>query len=141
MIPGLGGMADKLGAAGEDPERELKRVDGIINSMTEYERENPTKIDRSRRNRIAAGCGVEPSEVNALLKQFGEMATMMKRMSGMGAMDRMRAVQEIARNSDPSGNFKVQKQRSKRGPQSSDKQKELKKKQRKDKKKARKRNK
>tara|TARA_R110002072_G_scaffold302615_1_gene486769 strand:+ start:21094 stop:22569 length:1476 start_codon:yes stop_codon:yes gene_type:complete len=141
MIPGLGGMADKLGAAGEDPEKELKRVDGIINSMTEYERENPSKIDRSRRNRIAAGCGVEPSEVNALLKQFGEMATMMKRMSGMGAMDRMRAVQEIARNSDPSGNFKVQKQRSKRGPQNSDKLKELKKKQRKDKKKARKRNK
>ena len=141
MIPGLGGMADKLGAAGEDPEKELKRVDGIINSMTEYERENPSKIDRSRRNRIAAGCGVEPSEVNALLKQFGEMATMMKRMSGMGAMDRMKAVQEIAQNSDPSGNFKVQKQRSKRGPQSSDKLKELKKKQRQDKKKARKRNK
>ncbi|NQV26748.1 MAG: signal recognition particle protein [Rhodopirellula sp.] len=141
MIPGLGGMADKLGAAGEDPEKELKRVDGIINSMTEYEREHPSKIDRSRRNRIASGCGVEPAEVNALLKQFGEMATMMKRMSGMGAMDRMRAVQDIARNSDPSGNFKVQKQRSKRGPQSSDKLKDLKKKQRQDKKKSRKRNK
>lgn len=140
MIPGLGGMSDALSASGEDPEKELKRVDGIINSMTEYEREHPTKIDRSRRNRIAAGCGVEPSEVNALLKQFGEMATMMKRMSGMGAMDRMRAVQDIAKNSDPSGNFKVQKQRSKRGPQNTDKLKELKKKQRKDKKKARKRN-
>lgn len=139
MIPGLGGMADKLGAAGEDPEQELKRVDGIINSMTQYERENPSKIDRSRRNRIAAGCGVEPSEVNALLKQFGEMATMMKRMSGMGAMDRMRAVQDIARNSDPSGNFKVQKQRSKRGPQNAQKLKDLKKKKRQDKKKARKR--
>ena len=140
MIPGLGGMADKLGAAGEDPEKELKRVDGIINSMTEYEKEHPSKIDRSRRNRIAKGCGVEPSEVNALLKQFGEMATMMKRMSGMGAMDRMRAVQDIARNSDPSGNFKVQKQRSKRGPQNAQKQKDLKKKKRQDKKKARKRN-
>jgi hypothetical protein len=69
------------------------------------------------------------------------MATMMKKMSGMGAMDRMKAVQDIAKNSDPSGNFKVQKQRSKRGPQSTDKLKELKKKQRKDKKKSRKRNK
>jgi signal recognition particle subunit SRP54 len=141
MIPGLGGMSDALGASGEDPEKELKRVDGIINSMTEYEREHPAKIDRSRRNRIATGCGVEPSEVNALLKQFGEMATMMKRMSGMGAMDRMKAVQDIAKNSDPSGNFKVQKQRSKRGPQNANKLKDLKKKQRQDKKKARKRNK
>jgi signal recognition particle subunit SRP54 len=141
MIPGLGGMASALDKQGEDPEKDLQRVDGIINSMTEYEREHPSKIDRSRRNRIATGCGVEPSEVNALLKQFGEMATMMKRMSGMGAMDRMKAVQDIAKNSDPSGNFKVQKQRSKRGPQSSDKLKDLKKKQRKDKKKSRKRNK
>ena len=107
--------------------------------MTEYEKEHPSKIDRSRRNRIATGCGVEPSEVNALLKQFSEMATMMKRMSGMGAMDRMRAVQDIAKNSDPSGNFKVQKQRSKRGPQNAQKLKDLKKTKRQDKKKARKR--
>jgi signal recognition particle subunit SRP54 len=59
----------------------------------------------------------------------------------MGAMDRMRAVQDIAKNSDPSGNFKVQKQRSKRGPQETDKLKDLKKKKRQDKKKSRKRNK
>lgn len=138
MIPGMGDMMGALD--GEDPEKELKRVDGIINSMTAWERDNPSKIDRSRRNRIAAGCGVEPSEINGLLKQFNEMSTLMKRMSGMGAMDRMRAVQDIAKNTDPSGQLKVQKQRSRRGPVDSRKIRENKKKKRKDQKKSRKRN-
>ena len=59
--------------------------------MTPDERRNPTKmIDQSRRRRIAAGAGVEPHEVNELVKQFDGMADMMKRMSGMGIRDRMR---------------------------------------------------
>ncbi len=70
-----------------DPEKDLKRIDGLINSMTQWERENPTKIDRSRRNRIASGAGVEPAEVNGLVKQFSEMSTLMKRMSGMGKLE------------------------------------------------------
>lgn len=138
MIPGMGDMMGALD--GEDPEKELKRVDGIINSMTAWERDNPSKIDRSRRNRIAAGCGVEPSEINGLLKQFNEMSTLMKRMSGMGMSERMRAVQDIAKNTDPSGGIKVQKQRSRRGPTDARKVRENKKKKRKDQKKSRKRN-
>ena len=138
MIPGMGDMMGALD--GEDPEKELKRVDGIINSMTAWERDNPSKIDRSRRNRIAAGCGVEPSEINGLLKQFNEMSTLMKRMSGMGMSERMRAVQDIAKNTDPSGGIKVQKQRSRRGPTDARKVREQKKKKRKDQKKSRKRN-
>ena len=139
MIPGMGGLTDAM-EGGDDPEKDLKRVDGIINSMTAWERENPSKIDRSRRNRIAKGSGVEPSEINGLLKQFNEMSTLMKRMSGMGMSERMQAVQDIAKNTDPSGQFKVQKQRSRRGPTDSNRARELKKKKRKDQKKARKRN-
>ena len=59
--------------------------------MTPDERRNPSKVvDQSRRRRIAAGAGVEPHEVNELVKQFDGMADMMKRMSGMGVRDRMR---------------------------------------------------
>jgi signal recognition particle subunit SRP54 len=139
MIPGMGSLTDAMDA-GDDPEKDMKRVDGIINSMTAWERENPSKIDRSRRNRIAKGSGVEPSEINGLLKQFNEMSTLMKRMSGMGMSERMQAMQDVVKNTDPSGQFKVKKQRSRRGPVDSSRAKELKKKKRKDTKKARKRN-
>ena len=138
-IPGMGGMADQLSAMG-DPEKDLGRIDGVINSMTLWERENPTKIDRSRRNRIASGAGVDPSEVNALMKQFTEMSTLMKRMSGLGPMERMSAMRDIARSADPSGAFKVGKQRSKRGPVDEKKLKDDKKKKKKDAKKSRKKN-
>ena len=141
FIPGLGGMADAMSQAG-DPEKDLNRIDGIINSMTQWERDNPTKIERTRRNRISSGAGVEPSEVNALMKQFSEMATMMKKMSGMGAMERMRAVQDIAKQGalDPTGGIKSAKQRSKRGPTDVKAIKDNKKKKRKDAKKSRKKN-
>ena len=141
FIPGMGGMADAMSQAG-DPEKDLTRIDGIINSMTPWERENPNRIDRSRRNRIASGSGVDPSEVNALMKQFGEMATLMKRMSGMGALERMRAVKDIANSGamDPGGSLRVNKMRSKRGPTDVRKAKDLKKKKRKDAKKSRKKN-
>ena len=77
-------------------EDDMRRLVGIIDSMTPDERRNPSKvIDQSRRRRIAAGAGVEPHEVNELVKQFDGMADMMKRMSGMGMRDRMRTMQEI----------------------------------------------
>lgn len=66
----------------EIDDRELARIEGIIHSMTAAERRDPKIIDGSRRLRIANGSGVTTSEVNALLKQFGEMQKMMK---GMGA--------------------------------------------------------
>ncbi|CAN5803752.1 signal recognition particle protein [soil metagenome] len=67
----------------EIDDRELSRIEGIIHSMTTAERRDPKLIDGSRRLRIANGSGVTPSEVNALLKQFGEMQKMMKGMGGM----------------------------------------------------------
>ncbi len=67
----------------EIDDRELARIEGIIHSMTTAERRDPKLIDGSRRLRIANGSGVTTSEVNALLKQFGEMQKMMKGMGGM----------------------------------------------------------
>ena len=80
--------------------------------MTPDERRNPSKvIDQSRRRRIAAGAGVEPHEVNELVKQFDGMADMMKRMSGMGIRDRMRTMQELTQGGmlNPGGKLAKQK--------------------------------
>jgi signal recognition particle subunit SRP54 len=64
--------------------------------MTPEERRNPSKvIDPSRRRRIAAGAGVEPHEVNELVKQFDGIADMMKRMSTMGIRDRWKTMQQL----------------------------------------------
>jgi signal recognition particle subunit SRP54 len=66
----------------EIDDRELAKVEGIIHSMTLEERRDPKIIDGSRRLRIANGAGVGTTEVNALLKQFGEMQKMMKGFGG-----------------------------------------------------------
>ena len=79
MIPGL----NKLKMADADMqqgEKELKRVEAIINSMTPRERANHTIINGSRRARIAKGSGNQVQDVNRLLKQFVEMQKMMKMM-------------------------------------------------------------
>ncbi|MFN5976541.1 MAG: signal recognition particle protein, partial [Planctomyces sp.] len=88
MIPGMGAMVDQLGDM--NPEGELSRIEGIIDSMTMHERQNPEIIDRSRRNRIARGSGVDAADVNKLLKDFSMMAKMMQGMSNMGLRDRLR---------------------------------------------------
>ncbi len=110
MIPGMSGMSEMLGDV--DAEKDMRRLGGIIDSMTPDERRNPSKvIDQSRRRRIAAGAGVEPHEVNELVKQFDGMADIMKRMSGMGMRDRMRMTQELAQGGllNPGGKLAKQK--------------------------------
>ena len=110
MIPGMSGMSDMLGDV--DAEEDMRGLVGIIDSMTPDERRNPSKvIDQSRRRRIAAGAGVEPHEVNELVKQFDGMADMMKRMSGMGMRDRMRTMQELTQGGmlNPGGKLAKQK--------------------------------
>ena len=77
------------------PRKMPKRIKAIIQSMTLDERQNPDRIDRSRRNRIARGCGADPAEINDLLKQFKGMAGMMKEMMGMGMSDRLKAAQQM----------------------------------------------
>jgi signal recognition particle subunit SRP54 len=141
MIPGMGGLLD-LDPDMEDPEESLRRIDGIINSMTPQERENPDRIDRGRRNRIARGSGNDPSEVNNLLKQFKAMSGVMQQMAGMGVRDRMRTVKQMADGGlfHPGANLKKEKLRSKRGPLDKEKLRDKKKQQRKDARKAKKRN-
>ena len=141
MLPGMGNIADAMSQMA-DPEKDLRRIDGMINSMTPLERERPDKIDRSRRMRIAAGAGVEPHEIGALIKQFDQMAGIMRRMAGLGPLDRMRAMSELTRAGamNPGAELKAQKQRSKRGPLDPNEAKEAKKKKRKDAAKSRKRN-
>jgi signal recognition particle subunit SRP54 len=95
MLPGMGAMGEML--QNIDAEKDMRRLVGIIDSMTPDERRNPSRtIDQSRRRRIAAGAGVEPHEVNELVKQFDGMADLMKRMSSMGIRDRMRMMREIS---------------------------------------------
>lgn len=97
LIPGLGSLSDMIGDA--DAEEGMKRLVGIVDSMTPEERRNPSRvIDQSRRRRIAAGAGVEPHEVNELVKNFDVMSGIMKQMSGMGVRGRMQAVQQLARS-------------------------------------------
>ena len=94
MIPGMGGMKEMLG--GNDLEKDMQRVFGVIDSMTPAERRNPARvIDQSRRRRIATGAGVEPQEVNDLVKQFDGMSAMMKGMAGLNAGDRMKEIQRL----------------------------------------------
>ncbi|MFO0900184.1 MAG: signal recognition particle protein [Pirellulales bacterium] len=94
LIPGMGGMAQALN--GVDPEKDFSRLGGIIDAMTPDERRNPKLIDQSRRRRIAAGAGVQPHEVNDLVKQFDGMAALMKGIAGMGMRERMQTVSQIS---------------------------------------------
>jgi signal recognition particle subunit SRP54 len=79
MIPGLGGLRQKIGA-GAMPEKEMLRAEAIINSMTGEERQRPKIINSSRKNRIAKGSGNTVGQVNQLLKQFEGMRAMMAGM-------------------------------------------------------------
>ncbi len=88
MIPGMGGLAKQL-PEGPEAERELRRIEAIISSMTKAERAEPTLINGSRRKRIAAGSGTKVSDVNQLLKQFAEMQKMMKQMGALAKGGRL----------------------------------------------------
>lgn len=98
MIPGLGGLREKLSeASGAMPEKEMARTEAIISSMTMAERRNPDILNGSRRARIAKGSGVTVAQVNQLVRQFEQMRQMMKGMMGgkgakMPTMPRMRGM-------------------------------------------------
>jgi signal recognition particle subunit SRP54 len=88
---GLQGMLDKLPAemqakAGQADmaraERDMRRMQGIIHSMTPQERHKPELIKATRKRRIAAGAGVQVQDVNRLLKQYEQMRDVMKKMKG-----------------------------------------------------------
>jgi signal recognition particle subunit SRP54 len=82
MIPGGKKLASQVDA--DKAEKELKRVEAIINSMTLEERRNPAILNGSRRRRIAQGSGTTVTDINRLMKQFMEMKKMMQRVNKMG---------------------------------------------------------
>ncbi|HEX3432035.1 MAG TPA: signal recognition particle protein [Rhizomicrobium sp.] len=84
MLPGVGKVKDQLAVAGLD-DGILKRQEAIIHSMTRQERAKPDILNGSRRKRIAAGAGVEVSDVNKLVKMHRQMSDMMKRVGKLGA--------------------------------------------------------
>jgi signal recognition particle subunit SRP54 len=81
MVPGVGKAMKDV----EIDDNSFKHVEAIIKSMTKEERENPDKINGSRKTRIAKGSGTSIQQVNQLLKQFEEMKKMMKTMNKMGS--------------------------------------------------------
>ena len=92
-MPGMSGMIPE----GEDPEEALKRVQGMIDSMTKKERADPDLVDQSRRRRIAAGAGVEPSEVKQFLQQFDQVRVLMKQMSSMSMWQRVKMMSGLGK--------------------------------------------
>jgi signal recognition particle subunit SRP54 len=98
---GLSSMMDKLpaqfqqaanGANMDQAEKQVRRMEGIINAMTPAERSKPELIKASRKRRIATGAGVPVQEVNRMLAQFEQMQSMMKKLKGGGMMKMMRSM-------------------------------------------------
>ena len=88
MVPGMGGIAKQL-PEGPEAERELRKIEAIISSMTKGERADPSLINGPRRRRIAAGSGTTVSDVNQLLKQFADMKKLMKQFGTMAKSGRL----------------------------------------------------
>jgi signal recognition particle subunit SRP54 len=98
---GMSGLLDKLpaqfqqaaaGANMDQAEKQVRRMCGIIDSMTPQERAKPELIKANRKRRIAAGAGVQVQEVNRMLNQYEQMNTMMKKLKGGGLMKMMRGM-------------------------------------------------
>ena len=98
---GLSSMIDKLPAklaqaaqaqSADMGEKQMRRIEGIINSMTRQERSRPELMKASRKRRVAAGAGVQVQEVNRLLNQFEQMQKMMKQMQKGGMAKMMRGM-------------------------------------------------
>ena len=103
MLPGVGGMLKDLPI----DEGQLDRVEGMVRSMTQDERDNVRLVDqqKSRARRVAQGSGVTQQEVGRLAKQFEMMQKMTQQMAGMGAMGKMRAMQGMTGGAAGMGGF------------------------------------
>lgn len=90
MMPGMSGVQ-----LPDDADRQMKRTEAIIQSMTVQERRKPQLLNGSRRMRIAAGAGVKVLEVNQLIKQFEQMQKLMKMMKGGNQKKLMRQMEQM----------------------------------------------
>lgn len=91
MIPGMGKALKGI----DIDDDAFKHIEAMIHSMTPDERANPSKLNSSRKKRIAAGSGRSIQEVNQLLKQFNQMSKMMKMMQGGGGKKMMQMMQNM----------------------------------------------
>jgi signal recognition particle subunit SRP54 len=96
MIGSLPGMSEMI-PEGEDPEVALKRIQGMVDSMTKEEKTDPDIIDMSRRRRIAAGSGTEPHEVKQFLIQFDQVRSLMRQMAQMSMFERFKMMTGLSK--------------------------------------------
>lgn len=90
MLPGMGALKELKQQREQVDDRQLLRIEAIINSMTPKERRNHQLINGQRRKRISKGSGTSVEEVNRLLKQFIQMKKMLKAMGGMAGLGKRR---------------------------------------------------
>lgn len=88
-LPGMSGSQMQQATASGAPEKMMKQMEAIIQSMTPLERRKPDVINGSRKRRIASGAGVQIQDINRLLKQHAQMAKMMKKMSTPAGITKM----------------------------------------------------
>lgn len=100
LIPGMGKMMKQMEGAGPS-EKELKRIEAIIDSMTRDERANPSIINGSRRLRISKGSGTTVQEVNQLLKRFTEALKLVKHMQKLGPKGLMKGMGGLRKGMSP----------------------------------------
>ena len=107
MLGMLGGPMAEMNKMmeNEDTEGGIRRTVGIINAMTPGERKETGLLNQSRRQRVAAGAGVQVTEVTQLIKQYDQMKPMMEGMAGKGMKERMNTIRDLQDSalSDPSG--------------------------------------
>src|SRR5574344_789158 len=86
MLPGVNIGKDDRDKISHESEKQFKRIEVFIQSMTPEERDNPELMNTSRRKRISQGCGMDLAEINTYVKQFEQMRKMMKGMNDMKGM-------------------------------------------------------
>ena len=94
MLPGVGSMLKDV----DIDDKQLDRVEGMVNSMTPEERKSVKKLDQSRRKRISTGSGTKVEDVSRLTKQFDMISKMSKQMSGVGVKGKVAAMRELQKS-------------------------------------------
>ncbi|MDC8015411.1 signal recognition particle protein [Tahibacter soli] len=102
-LPGVGALPEHVKSKAND--REVHRMIAIINSMTKKERRHPDLLNGSRKQRIARGSGMQPADINKLLKQYQQMEKMMSKLAGGGVKGLMRQMKGAMRNMGGGGGF------------------------------------
>jgi len=92
MIPGMGNMSKAIKDFDFENSSELKNIKAMVSYMTLKERENPELLNNSRKQRIAAGCGLTQVEINRMIKQFKNAGKMAKKFSGPKGMKDLQAM-------------------------------------------------